>query len=119
MAGNSQTRNEVIRELFKFPKNELPLKTNTPRSKFEAMVNMETVEYAVRLLGLAEAVKVNPNDATIVKNRKARQKAMFLSEKYREIHDIRMISVGGRNREELIKIGALGADKSPMPELTV
>lgn len=119
MAGNAQTRNEVIRELFKFPKSELPMKTNTPRSKFEAMVNMETIEYAIRLIPLGESIKVKETDPNIVKNRKKRATMPFLSEKYREFHDIRMPSVGGRTREELIKIGALGAEKSPLPELTV
>jgi hypothetical protein len=72
-------RSEVVRELFEITEEELPMKTNTPGKVLIPMVNMETIEQAC-----------DPN----------RKKP--LSRLWRENHDRRMISRGGKGRTEML-----------------
>lgn len=46
---DDRTRSEAVSELFDITKSELPLKTETPASKLDPFVMMETVEYGLTL----------------------------------------------------------------------
>ena len=78
------SRSEGMRELFVMRDGELPMKTETPPGKVDPFVMMGVIEYACSL----------PSG----KNRKP------LSQIYRELHDIRMISKSRKGRVEIEKI---------------
>ena len=88
---DDRIRSEGIRELFIIRPGELPMKTETPPGKVDPFVMMEVVEHA---FGLPET------------NGKGKKKRVLLSEKYRNTHDVRMISKSRKGRVEIEKMVA-------------
>lgn len=86
-----QIRSEGIRELFIIRPGELPMKTETPPGKVDPFVMMEVVEHAFSL--------PEPNG-------KGKKKRILLSERYRNTHDVRMISKSRKGRLEIEKMVA-------------
>lgn len=84
---SGRIRSEGIRELFIIRKGELPMKTETPPGKVDPFVLMGVVEHAFSLPG------VNSN-----------KKKPLLSEVYRNLHDVRMISKSRKGRIEIEKV---------------
>ena len=82
----NRIRSEGIRELFNIRKGELPMKTETPPGKVDPFVMMGVVEYA---FSLPDGKKRRP-----------------LSQVYRELHDVRMISKSRKGRVEIEKMVA-------------